>query len=135
MNIAALSSAKVLTRTYEPYCIIILNITTKHTHLTHTSIPPNKLHITIQFACDIQNKSQSKHRCPQIRKKPQKTQQKILKFYTHMHTSISHHLHNYPHRYFHIHANTTSHALIHHFHTTGHIETPFRCFKQTSTKL
>ena len=28
-----------------------------------------------------------------------------------------------------------SHAFIHHSHTTGHIETPFRLFEQTSTRL
>jgi len=33
------------------------------------------------------------------------------------------------------HLTDFSHAFIHHSHTTGHIETPFRPFKQTSTRL
>ena len=88
---------------------------TPHTHLKST--PPNKLHITIRFPCDIQNKSQSKHRCPQIRKKPQKNHQKILKFYTHMHTSISHHSHHHPYRHVFTYMQTPPHRLLTCIHT------------------
>ena len=53
-----------------------------------------------------------------------------LKSYIHFHnffTISTHHPHS-P-------LTDFSHAFIHHSHTTGHIETPFRPFKQTSTRL
>ena len=53
-----------------------------------------------------------------------------LKSYIHFHnffTISTHHPHS-P-------LTDFSHAFIHHSHTTGHIETPFRPSKQTSTRL